>query len=64
MDADQCSDGRSVSMKDVYNRASIDDDQRFDCHVLSQTKLSPIRVLYVVSLCFYLRKVPRNITGD
>ena len=25
MDADQCSDGRSVSMKDVYNRVSLDD---------------------------------------
>ena len=64
MDADQRSDGRSVSMKDVYNRVSIDDDQWFHCHVLPQTKLSPIRLLYLVSLCFYFRKVPRNITGD
>ena len=45
-------------------RASIDDDQWLDCHVLPQKKLSPIRLLYLVSLCFYFRKVPRNITGD
>ena len=64
MDVDQCPDGRSVSMKDGYNRVSIDDDQRFDCHVLLQTKLSPIPLLYLVTLCFYFRKVPRNITGD
>ena len=39
-------------MKDVYNRVSVDDDQRFDCHVLLQTKLSPIRLLYLVTLSF------------
>ena len=37
LDATQCSDGWSVSMEDIYNRVSIDDDQRFDYHVLSQT---------------------------
>ena len=64
MDVDQCPDGRSVLMKDGYTRVSIDDDQRLDCHVLLQTKLSPIPLLYLVTLFFYFRKVPRNITGD
>ena len=34
LDAEQGWKGRSVSIEDLYNRVSINDDQRFDCHIL------------------------------
>ena len=34
LDTDQGSEGRSISMEDLYNKVAIGDDQRFDHHIL------------------------------
>ena len=34
LDTDQGSEGRSVSMEDLYNRVAIGNDQKFDQHIL------------------------------
>ena len=34
LDTDQSSEGRSVSMENLYNRVAIGNDQKFDHHIL------------------------------